>query len=123
MAIRCLRRRVEVFELKMPVVDRFIADDVLQIIAKNVRSQHTDDNGRIGFGKGFRRPFYEFGEVEQERCFELIFGGRTLRQTVESETDKHAEQQNHRPEMLTRFRDCFPWTARKSLPGFTVETG
>lgn len=100
LAIGGLRYGVEILKLKGPVVHRFVADGGLQVGAENIFSQHADDDGRFGVGKGGRGPFHELRKIENEGGFDLIFRGLGLSEASEAEKEAKKEQ---RPEPKNPF--------------------
>ena len=90
-----LARRLEFLDFKGPILDSFAAGGVLQIMAENVLSQHSNGDWRFGIGKSPGWPFHELGEIEKERRLDLIFLRRFLAQDLEAENE--AQKQNRCP--------------------------
>src|SRR5215469_14778849 len=121
MAVQGVVYGSEFLEFKTPVFDLFIADGVLEVMAKNVLSQHANDNGRIGLRESFRRPIHEFGEIEQEGRLDLVFGRRFLREA--SEAENQTQEQRHRhPDKAGCRSGLSLRTARSFSPGLVART-
>jgi hypothetical protein len=52
-------------------VYRLALDGTLELRAERVVSEHANHERRVGWFRG--RPFYELGEVEEERGLDLVF--------------------------------------------------
>lgn len=103
MAVRRFAGGGKIFEFETAVIHGFVADDGFQIGSEDVFSEDADHDGGIRFRECLRRPFNEFGKVEQERGFDLIFRGLALRLGAERQEQAKKEQRAPSPSEF-RFR-------------------
>lgn len=85
LAICGLNCRGELLQFKGAASDRFIPNGFFQVVSKDILTQHTNDNRRIGISENFGRPIHEFGEIEQESRLDLVFRSRLLGEASEME--------------------------------------
>src|SRR5947199_10624720 len=59
-----------------PIVHFFTPHGLVQISAKGILSQDTNNQRRSRFGEGIRRPLDKLSKVKQENSLHLILRGR-----------------------------------------------
>jgi len=60
------------------LIHELILHGFLEIIAKGILPDDTDNERRFGIGRGVRRPLDKLGEVVDENRFELELGERSF---------------------------------------------
>ena len=60
-------------------IHRFSLHDLVERVSERIFPQDADGERRMFICECRWRPFHEFCEVEQERCFYLVFQGLLLR--------------------------------------------
>src|SRR5215469_1405652 len=115
MAVQGVVDRSEFLEFKTSIFDLFIADGVLEVMAKNILSQHANDNRRIGLRERFRRPIHEFGKIEQKSRLDLVLGRGFLCEA--SEAGNQTKEQHCHPAKAGCKSGFSLRTARRLSPG------
>jgi hypothetical protein len=100
-------------------------DDLRQIIAKNVLTQHADDHRGIRIGKSLIGPVGEPCKIVDESGLDLIFGRwRILRKTSEPGRENQEQSNCHRQCGVFSHQSYGPESAKfvpEKLSGFRVQ--